>query len=120
MFGDTLIADFYKFDLRRTDGTLLWREDCHEGHEREHGSPCHLYIGPSENHRVPVPPATLESIAHGVVDTHISIGQLSDDCTDDDHGSMRQACPCSLWGSVLGHQAGEGPIVRPADGGRCD
>ena len=71
-FDTGLNSVFYKFDLRSSDGTLLWREDCHEGHE--HGSKCHRHIGPRENHRVPAPPATLESIAHKVVDTHISIG----------------------------------------------
>ena len=48
-FDSALDADFYKFDLRRGDGTLLWREDCHEGHEHEHGGTCHLHTGPREN-----------------------------------------------------------------------
>jgi hypothetical protein len=67
-----LQADFYKFDLRRTNGKLLWREDNHEGHEAEHGGPHHLHIGPEENHRVAVAPRTLLEVAEKVVTTHIS------------------------------------------------
>lgn len=74
VFDGALVPDFYKFDLRRSEGALLWREDNHPGHEHEHGARCHPHIGPEENHRVPAPPATLASIAEKVVVTHISIG----------------------------------------------
>jgi hypothetical protein len=53
----------YSFDLRRDTGPLLWRHDCHEGHEQEHGGPWHLHIGPDESHRVWSEPMTLASIA---------------------------------------------------------
>lgn len=72
-FNPSLQADFYKFDLRRTNGKLLWREDNHEGHEDEHGGPHHLHIGPEENHRVPVAPRTLLEVAEKVVTNHISL-----------------------------------------------
>ena len=72
-FDTGLNSVFYKFDLRHGDGTLLWREDCHEGHEHEHGGQCHLHIGPQENHRATAPPATLETVAHRVLATHLSI-----------------------------------------------
>lgn len=72
-FDARLDSVFYKFDLRRSDGALLWREDCHEGHEHEHGGPCHLHTGPRENARVPAPPATLDTVAHKVLATHLSI-----------------------------------------------
>jgi len=52
-FDRKMEADFYKFDLRRASGKLLWREDNHEGHEHEHGGPYHLHIGPEDDHRVP-------------------------------------------------------------------
>lgn len=73
LFNAGLDAVYYKFDLRHTDGTLLWREDNHGGHEHDHGGPCHLHIGPEENRRVPASPATLASIAEKVVATHIRI-----------------------------------------------
>ena len=73
LFTAGLDAVYYKFDLRHTDGTLLWREDNHGGHEHDHGGPCHLHIGPEENRRVPASPATLASIAEKVVATHIRI-----------------------------------------------
>ena len=63
----------YSFDLRRDTGALLWRHDCHEGHEHEHGGPWHLHIGPDENHRVWSEPMTLASIADKVVATHINL-----------------------------------------------
>ncbi|MBN9608913.1 MAG: hypothetical protein BGO26_15085 [Actinobacteria bacterium 69-20] len=72
-FSTELIADYYKFDLRRIDGTLLWREDNHPGHAQQHGGPHHLHIGPEEDHRIPANPATLTSIAKKVVITHLSI-----------------------------------------------
>lgn len=72
-FNGDLQADFYKFDLRRTNGRLLWREDNHEGHEDEHGGPHHLHIGPEDNHRVPAAPVTLLEVAEKVVTTHISL-----------------------------------------------
>ena len=71
-FDPSLNVDFYKFDLRRTDGTLLWREDNHVGHEQEHGGPHHLHIGPEENHRVPTSAMTFAEVAEKVVSTHIS------------------------------------------------
>jgi hypothetical protein len=72
-FDRKLEVDFYKFDLRRTSGKLLWREDNHEGHEREHGGPYHLHIGPEDDHRVPAAAVTLVDIAEKVVMTHISL-----------------------------------------------
>lgn len=72
-FDDALVAYYYKFDLRRSDGTLLWREDNHPGHENEHGGPCHLHIGPQENHRVPSTAATLASVADKVAATNATI-----------------------------------------------
>lgn len=72
-FDRELQADFYKFDLRKTNGTLLWREDNHEGHEDDHGGPHHLHIGPGESHRMPAPPVTLLEVAEKVVTTHISL-----------------------------------------------
>lgn len=72
-FTANLDSNYYKFDLRRTDGTLLWREDNHPGHAQQHGGPHHLHIGPEEDHRIPAKPATLTSIAEKVVITHLSI-----------------------------------------------
>lgn len=63
----------YSFDLRRDNGALLWRHDCHEGHEHEHGGPWHLHIGPDESHRVSSEPMTLAAIADKVVATHINL-----------------------------------------------
>lgn len=72
-FDSLLQADFYKFDLRRTSGKLLWREDKHVGHEDEHGGPHHPHIGPEENHRVPAASVTLVEVAEKVVTSHISL-----------------------------------------------
>ena len=66
-----VIRDGVRADMRHTDGTLLWREDNHGGHEHDHGGPCHLHIGPEGNRRVPASPATLASIAEKVVAAHI-------------------------------------------------
>ena len=59
--------------LRRTDGTLPWRADCHPGHERELGSRHRLHLGPGENYRVAALPATLTSIAERIVATHLGL-----------------------------------------------
>lgn len=68
-----LDCDYYKFDLRRRDGTLLWRADNHPGHQQEFGGTHHLHIGPEEDHRISARPATLTSIAEKVVVTHLSL-----------------------------------------------
>lgn len=58
-----LVAKWYRFDPRRRAGELLWRHDCHTGHEDTLGGPHHLHIGPEEDHRIPAEPATLEQVA---------------------------------------------------------
>ncbi len=62
-------ATSYRFDYRRDD-TLLWRADCHPGHEAQFGSPYHLHIGPSEHVRVASPPYSLQDIADLVARTN--------------------------------------------------
>ncbi len=64
-----LAALYYRFDYRR-EGTLLWRADCHPGHEVEFGGPYHLHIGPSEHVRVASPPYSLQDIADLVARTN--------------------------------------------------
>lgn len=68
-----LVASWYRFDLRRSTGELLWRHDCHPGHEDSLGGPNHLHIGPDEGHRIPAEPVTLEQIATKVVATHVNL-----------------------------------------------
>lgn len=68
-----LVASRYRFDLRRSNGELLWRHDCHRGHEATLGGPHHLHIGPDEEHRIPAEPVTLEQVATKVVTTHIHL-----------------------------------------------
>ena len=62
-------ATSYRFDYRRDDA-LLWRADCHPGHEAEFGGPYHLHIGPSEHVRVASPPYSLHDIAELVARTN--------------------------------------------------
>ncbi|HZA88125.1 MAG TPA: hypothetical protein VE466_14725 [Acidimicrobiales bacterium] len=57
-----LAADFYSFDLRLADGTLIWRHDCHAGHEYLGTGRYHLHVGPTENNRVTDRPQTLQTI----------------------------------------------------------
>lgn len=57
-----LDAPYYRFDFRR-DGVLLWRADCHPGHEEEFGGPHHLHLGPTEHARVASPAYSLQDIA---------------------------------------------------------
>lgn len=68
-----LVAGWYRFDLRRSTGELLWRHDCHPGHEDTLGTPHHLHIGPEEGHRIPAAPVTLEQVATKIVATHINL-----------------------------------------------
>lgn len=68
-----LAATWYRFDLRRSTGVLLWRHDCHIGHEATLGGRHHLHIGPEEEHRIPAEPATLEQVAIKVVATHVNL-----------------------------------------------
>ena len=68
-----LVASRYQFDLRRSNGVLLWRHDCHPGHEASLGGRHHLHIGPEEEHRIPAEPVTLEHVATKVVATHINL-----------------------------------------------
>lgn len=60
--GADLAAQFYKFDLRLTDGELCWRHDCHPGHEALGSGPYHLHVGPGENRRRADSPQTLQTI----------------------------------------------------------
>jgi hypothetical protein len=59
----------YNFDYRR-EGTLLWRADCHPGHEAEFGGPYHLHLGPSEHVRVASPPYSLQDVTDLVARTN--------------------------------------------------
>lgn len=68
-----LVATWYRFDLRRSNGELLWRHDCHAGHEVTLGGRHHLHIGPDEGHRIPADPVTLEQVATKIVATHINL-----------------------------------------------
>jgi hypothetical protein len=68
-----LAATWYRFDLRRRSGELVWRHDCHRGHEGTLGTRHHLHIGPEEEHRIPAEPATLEHIATKIVATHVNL-----------------------------------------------
>lgn len=68
-----LVAGWYRFDLRRSTGELLWRHDCHAGHEASLGGRHHLHIGPEEGHRIPAEPVTLEQVATKIVTTHINL-----------------------------------------------
>lgn len=76
-FGFTLdaalIATWYTFDLRRSNGELLWRHDCHRGHEDILGGPHHLHIGPDEGHRIAARPMTLEQVATKITSTHVNL-----------------------------------------------
>ena len=62
----------YRFDYRRDD-VLLWRADCHTGHEAEFGGPHHLHLGPTEHVRVASPAYSLQDIADLVIRTNISL-----------------------------------------------
>ncbi|HUF34264.1 MAG TPA: DUF6516 family protein [Acidimicrobiales bacterium] len=68
-----LVATWYRFDLRRSDDELLWRHDCHPGHEDIFGGPHHLHIGPDEGHRIAAQPVTLEQVATKIVSTHVNL-----------------------------------------------
>jgi len=57
-----LTATFYKFDLRLTDGTLVWRHDCHAGHEYLGTGRYHLHVGGSAPRLLPDRPQTLQTI----------------------------------------------------------
>lgn len=70
-----LVATWYRFDLRRSTGELLWRHDCHPGHEATLGGPHHLHIGPDEGHRIAADPVTLEQVATKIVATHINLAR---------------------------------------------
>lgn len=56
-----LRASFYRFDLRR-GGELLFRHDCHPGHEELGNGPYHLHLGPAEDDRRADDAQTLETI----------------------------------------------------------
>lgn len=75
-FGFTVDSDlgatWYTFDLRR-NGELLWRHDCHAGHEAALGGLHHPHIGPDEEHRIPAQGVTLEQAATKIVATHINL-----------------------------------------------
>jgi hypothetical protein len=63
--GSDATVEEYRFHVQTPDGQLVWREDCHSGHEHERGM-----HGPEHAHRPrgsgevrrPAKPATLESI----------------------------------------------------------
>lgn len=57
-----LAATWYKFDLRLDDGTLLWRHDCHVGHEHLGSGRYHLHAGGAAPGLLPDSPQTLQTI----------------------------------------------------------
>lgn len=68
----TLEAAKYAFDFRNLDGTLIFREDNHAGHEADLGSRYHRHVPPGETTRLPSAPVTLETIAQQIVSWHIN------------------------------------------------
>jgi hypothetical protein len=71
-FDANLESEWYRFDLRRSD-ELLWRYDCHPGHEKTLGGLHHKHIGPGENNRVSTEPMTLRLIGLEVVETLLDL-----------------------------------------------
>lgn len=56
-----LRPSFYRFDFRMA-GELLWRHDCHPGHETLGTGAHHIHVGPAENDRRADRPQTLQTI----------------------------------------------------------
>ena len=62
VLGTHLAAVRYKFDLRLQGGALLWRHDCHKGHEGLGSGPYHLHVGGEPPSLLPDSPQTLHTI----------------------------------------------------------
>jgi hypothetical protein len=67
----SLSSRIYRFDLRSSERrVLIWRHDCHPGHEYLGSGLHHLHQGPDEANRVPDGPQTLETIFEAVTRTN--------------------------------------------------